>query len=137
MEKNKDSIQEEIFAKKYLREIKLQKPTPDFTANLMGVIAKESKLIGLRNQPLISKKAWLLAVSFVGACLFVVLKSQRSFTLALPEVNWNFLPKIEIPNFLPSVSISNVMLLCFGLFTLFFMVQVVFLKNHFEKQLQV
>ena len=137
MEKNRESIQEEIFTKKYLKEIKLQKPGKDFTTNLMGLLAKEGELKLAKSQPLISKKAWLFVASFVGVCLFVVVNSKRSINLSFSELNWNFLPKMEIPNFLPSVSISNMMLLFFGLFTLFFLVQISFLKNHFERQFEV
>lgn len=137
MEKNKQNLQEDAFVKKYLKEIELQKPALNFTENVMSILAKESKIKVVKNEPLISKNIWFLVASFVGVCFYFVLKAKKSIGISFPEVDFSFISKLEMPNFLSSVSVSNLMLLVFGLFTLFFFVQIFFLKNHFAKRFEV
>ena len=131
MEKDKKQNSEDIFLRKYLKEVELQKPSIDFTSNVMDVLAKEEKLALAKNEPLISTKVWLLVASFVGVCFYFVFKDNKSIGVSFPEVDLSFLNKIEMPNLLGNLSVSNSMIYIFGFFTVMIFVQIFFLKNHF------
>lgn len=136
MEKNKQNNQEDALMKKYFQEIELKQPTKNFTNNIMAVLAKEKKLSLVNNEPLISKKMWFLIALFVGSCVYFVFRNEKSSKFSFPSYDFNFISGIEIPNLLPSITISNAMVYIFGFFTLLFFIQVFYLKNYFEKRLK-
>ena len=136
MGENKHIEELDAFAKKYVKEIKQDKPSLDFTASIMETITKESASKVFKTTALISKKTWFIISLLVFAALFIPFKESEKSVLNLPKLDFSFLNKIQIPNLFETISISNTVLYAVFLFGLLFIGQVVFLKNHFNKRFE-
>lgn len=124
----------DTFTKKYIKEIKEEAPSIDFTANLMTVLEKETVDV-YKATPLISKKGWF----FLGAILVVsILFVSRGTSLSwmkMPTLQLDFSYHIQMPNLFEGITISNIMLFACFFFTLMIFGQIIMLKNHFTKHL--
>ena len=136
MEENKHKNELNAFAKKYVKEMKQEKPSFDFTASLMDKIVAELQQKNVYNSsPLISNKIWfLIACAFI-AMLFIPFKESEKSMLEIPKIDFSFIDKIQIPNIFIDFSISNTTMYAILFFGFMVMIQVVFLKNHFEKRI--
>lgn len=134
MGENKHIEELDAFAKKFVKEIPQEKPSVDFTASLMQVLIKESKKSVYKPSVLISKKGWFLILGLVVATLFIPFESSKKSLITLPKFDFSFLDSIQIPNFLGFLSVSNTTMYTIFFFGLMILVQVVFLKNHFNKR---
>lgn len=136
MGENKHIKELDVFAKKYVKEIKRQKPSIDFTASVMNTIVAEQQQKSIyKTTTLISKKVWFLLISLFVAVPFIPLKIAEKSLLQIPKVDFSFFDKIQIPSIFSSISISNITLFAILLFAFMVMVQVVFLKKHFDKRI--
>lgn len=133
MEKNKQYVEEDAFLKKYLQEIKLDSPRPNFTENILDLILKEEKSI-VKNTPLISKKMWFIAAGFLATCVFFLFKEKNTTSLRFPEIDFSFIPSLQMPTIFGSFTISSTIMYAVVGFSLMFFIQIVFLKNHFNKR---
>lgn len=136
MEENKKNIELDTFAKKYIQEIKEESPSKDFTTSLMSAIVLENSKSVTVSKALISKKAWFVILSIVLAVVLIPFKSQEKSLFTMPELDFSFFNKIQIPNVLESFSISNTVLYAIFLFGLMLIAQVLFLKNHLNKRFE-
>ncbi|WP_298778397.1 hypothetical protein [uncultured Polaribacter sp.] len=136
MGENKHIKELDAFAKKYVREIQSESPSKDFTNSLMQAILAESKSTVFKPTVLISKKVWFLIFGLIVAVIFIPFNSSEKSFINLPKVDFSFFDKIQIPNFLESIAISNTVLYSVFFFGLMIIAQVVFLKNHFNKRLE-
>lgn len=134
MGENKHIEELDAFAKKYVKEIEQEKPSADFTASLMKTILAESKSKVFKTKALISKKGWAIIVGCMLTIVLVSLKTSKESLIQTPEFNFSFLDKIQIPEFLSAVSLSNTVLYAIFFFGLMILAQVVFLKKHFNKR---
>lgn len=134
MEKNNQNLEEDIFLKKYVKEIALDKTKANFTNSIMDVILQQEKKSILRQEPLISKKIWFLAFGFLATCLWFLLKGKSTSTFKFPTIDLGFLSKIQMPNMFDNFSISLTMLYAIVVFSLMVFVQIFYLKNHFNKR---
>jgi len=135
MGENKHIKELDAFAKKYVKEIKKESPSLDFTASILNKIAEENTQKSVfKTKALISKKSWsLIVISLVAIVLVSNQYSEKSF-IDLPELDFSFLDRIQILNLFESLTISNSVLIAVFLFGLMFIAQVVFLKKHFDKR---
>ena len=133
MEKNKQYVEEDAFLKKYLQEIKLDSPRSSFTENILDLILKEEKSI-VKNTPLISKKMWFIAAGFLATCVFFLFKEKNTTSLRFPEIDFSFIPSLQMPTIFGSFTISSTIMYAVVGFSLMFFIQIVFLKNHFNKR---
>lgn len=136
MGENKHIKELDAFAKKYVQEIDQEKPSLDFTASLMNKIVLESKSEVFKVKALITKKGWFVISLLVAAVIFIPFNSSEKNVLNLPELDFSFLDKIQIPSLFESFSVSNTVLYAVLFFGLMFFAQVVFIKNHFNKKLE-
>lgn len=134
MGENKHIEELDTFAEKYVKEIKQEQPSFDFTASIMETIAKESTAKVFKTTALISKKAWFVISVLLLAAIFIPFKTSNKEFLNLPKVNFSFFDKIQIPNLFESFTVSNTVLYSILFFGLMVIAQVVFLKNHFNKR---
>lgn len=135
MGENKHIKELDAFAKKYVKEIKAEKTASDFTSNLMSKInALEVKTV-YKSVPLISKKVWFALVAIFLALLIIPFGATNSGVLNLPKLDISFLSKFQISGLLEMVSVSNTVFYTFLFFGIMIFVQIVFLKNHFDKKL--
>ena len=132
MEDNKKSAELDAFAKKYVKEIKTESPSIDFTASLMSkIVVKHQKSVFI-TKALISKKGWFIISLLVLALIAIPFEASEKSLIPFPELDFSFLNKIQIPN----ITVSNTVLYAIFFFGLLFMAQVVFLKNYFNKRFE-
>ena len=135
MGENKHIEELDAFAKKYIKEVPLEKPSIDFTASIMQTILKENASNVFKTKALITKRAWFLIVSLLLVAIFVPFKQLKESSINLPEIDFSFLSKIQIPNLFESITVSNTVLYSVFFFGIMIIAQVVFLKNYFEKRM--
>lgn len=135
MGENKHIKELDAFAKKYVKEIKAEKTASDFTSNLMSKINVLEVKTVYKSVPLISKKVWFALVAIFLALLIIPFGATNSGVLNLPKLDFSFLSKFQISGLLEMISISNTVFYTFLFFGIMIFVQIVFLKNHFDKKL--
>lgn len=135
MGENKHIEELDAFAKKYIKEIKQEQPSIDFTSTIMQTITKETSSEVFKTKPLISKRVWALIFGCIVALFFIPTKSNEGL-INLPEINFSFLEKIQASSLLEYFSVSNTVLYALFFFGLMIIAQVVFLKNHFNKRFE-
>ena len=135
MEENKHIEELDAFAKKYVKEIPQEKPSIDFTADIMQNILTESRSSVFTPKALITKKGWFLIIGLLLVAIFMPFKQMKETTIKLPELNFSFFDKIQIPNLFESFAVSNTVLYSIFFFGLMVLAQVIFLKGYFEKRI--
>ena len=136
MGENKHIEELDAFAKKYVKEVPLEKPSIDFTASIMQTILKENASNVFKAKALITKKGWFLIVSLLLVAIFVPFKQLKQTSIKLPEIDFSFMSKIQIPNLFEYLTVSNTVLYSVFFFGIMIFAQVVFLKGYFEKRIQ-
>lgn len=136
MGENKHIKELDAFAKKYVKEIPVEKPSLDFTASLMKKIALENNSEVYKAKALISKKGWLLIVASILALIFIPFKTSEKSFMNLPKLEVSFFDKIQFTNLFDSISVSTITLYAILFFGLLFFAQLVFLKNHLDKRFE-
>lgn len=134
MGENKHIEELDTFAKKYVKEIPQEKTSLDFTKSIMNTILLESQAKVFTTKALISKKGWIVISILVLAVVLIPFKSSEKSLFNLPELDFSFFDKIQVPNLLESINISNTVLYAVFFFGLMFMAQVFFIKKHFDKK---
>lgn len=135
MGENKHIKELDAFAKKYIKEIKEESPSVDFTSNLMNLIQKENSAI-YKATPLISTKIWIALVGVLAASILFVSRGTSLSWVKMPNLNFDFFSKIQIPNLFEGIAVSNTMLYSFFFLALMVFIQVYLLKNHYTKKLE-
>ena len=91
----KKSIIQDDFLKNLIKISEIEKPSENFTNKVMGKIQSEAKTISVADEPLLSKKYWLLIAAGLICVMFVLFALDWSF------INNLFagisVEKIEIP----------------------------------------
>ena len=136
MGENKHIEELDAFAKKYVKEVPLEKPSIDFTASIMQTILKEKTINVYKPKALITKKGWFLIVSLLLVAIFVPFKQLKQTSIKLPEIDFSFMSKIQIPNLFEYLTVSNTVLYSVFFFGIMIFAQVVFLKGYFENRIQ-
>ena len=136
MGENKNIEELDAFAKKYVKEIKSETPSLDFTSNLMNSIQQlEMVKSAIVYKPLISKKAWLFIFVAIIAVIFIPFHSSEKGLFSLPEVNFSFLNKLNFSGMFQDVNVSNTTVIIALVFGVLLSIQIVYLKGFFEKRL--
>lgn len=135
MGENKDIKKLDDFTKKYIKEIEIESPSVNFTANLMDTILQKEKVEVYKATPLISTKIWFVLVGVLMASILYVSKGSSLKWIKIPELNFDFLSEVQMPNLFEGFVVSNTILYACFFFTIMFFGQVYMLKNHFTKEL--
>lgn len=135
MGENKNIKNLDAFTKKYIKEIEIESPSVNFTANLMDVLLQKENVEVYKATPLISTKIWYLLIGIITASILYVSKGTSLKPIKIPELNLGFLSEVQMPNLFEGLTVSNTMLYACFFFTLMFFGQVYMLKNHFTKEL--
>ena len=133
-DKEKNSF--DNFIKKMVKETPVEKPSSDFSGNVMDVI----RAIEVKNEkkvfePLISKKVWLLIVSGIIALTAYLLKSGV-------HLNESYLSKIDLSKVTNAISIessysftiSNTALYGFVFLAIMIPIQIGYLKKYHDSK---
>ncbi len=135
MGENKHIEEIDAFAKKYIKEIPVESPSVNFTANLMNTISQLQTEKTIVYKPLISKKGWFVVVAAVIAVVLISFKSSKESIFTMPEINLSFLEKFSFSGVFESVSVSTSTLYLAILFSVLIFIQIFYLKGYFEKQI--
>ena len=130
----KDNL--DLFTKKMVKELPEEKPSLDFSKNVMDAIyaveqAKELK----RSQPLISKRTWLLFVGVIIAATVYLLKNTTFAENSL-------LSRIDFGTYTNGLSFdyslgfttSNVTIYAFVFLAIMISVQIGYIKNYYARK---
>lgn len=111
-----------------MKELPLDAPSPDFTANVMERITAKTTVT--QYQPLISKSAWIvISLLFLGALAW--LYWNPSSTL-IPSETLSFLDKVEMGNPFKEMQLPKTVVYAMGVMVLF-LIQIPFLKRMMER----
>jgi len=130
MEENKHIEELDTFAKKYITDIEPDTPSIDFTSNLMEAIHETENTSVFNPTPLISSKVWI--VLFVILITSIIYVSTGESIAKLWQFKFNYSLNNIVPDFLNTLSISNIMLYACFFFTVLIFVQIYLLKTRFE-----
>lgn len=134
MGENKHIKELDTFAKKYVKEIELEKTSANFTTSIMNSIIEEKRSHVFKAMPLISKKGWFFIAVLVCSILTLSVATSKKDNIIFSEIDFSFFYKFQIPSMFETISISNVVLYSISLFGLFIIAQLFLLKKHFEKR---
>ncbi len=136
MEKETDEKLNE-FTERLLKDLPLESPSLGFTTKLMSRIEVLSKSSITEYRPLISKKVWgVLGVLVFGVMAYFIFGNVQAENSWAATLQIDFLTGLELPA-MPDFKISNVFFYAVIGFTFFIGIQVLFLKNHFDKRFSI
>ncbi|UJH92561.1 hypothetical protein LZ575_08805 [Antarcticibacterium sp. 1MA-6-2] len=117
---------EELLMQKMMKDAGLEKPSIDFSANVMKAIAVKKAVFEYK--PLISRQAWTIIFSIIGIAFFGFYQMNTGYSLisnfSLPDFNSFSVPKIEL---------SQTMTWAIA-FVALFLLEIPFLKRLIERQ---
>ena len=135
MGENKHMSELDAFTKKYVKEIKEEKPSFNFTASIMNALENQEEKVIVKTTVLISKKVWFLIAAIFITIVLIPFKQSEQRLIEFPQIDFAMLEKYQLSNIFNSISISNITFSAVLLFGLMIFIQVIFLKNHFEKRI--
>jgi len=128
----------EEFTKYIMKEANAEKPSADFLNNVMDSVKMESELsLSKVYQPLISKSAWAaIAIACVALCIFILTGASQD-SLLIPNIQLTILDRISSINIFERIHLSQTFTFSFVLFSIFVILQLVVIKNYFNKHNRV
>ena len=123
----------DLFTKKMVKEVPAEKPSIDFSKNVMDAIyAVEAERELKKNQPLISKRVWALFIGVIVAAsvyLFATVGIENSLLSSLNLRQYTPTISYEIP----TMSVSNVTIYGFVFLAVMISIQIGYIKNYYTK----
>lgn len=129
-EKNMDE-----FTKYIMMEADVEAPSADFLNKVMDSVKLESKLSSSEvYKPLISKSVWaIITAAIIALSIFIVTGTSQNPTM-FSTIDLDIFNKINSVNLLGRIHFSDTFTLSFVLFSIFVILQLVVIKNYFNKQ---
>ncbi len=124
----------EEFTKNIMKEANVEEPSADFLNKVMDSVKMESEL-SLKKiyRPLISKSAWAaITVAFVALCIFILTGASQD-SLLIPTIHFTIFDKIPSINLFERIHLSETFTFSFVLFSILVILQLVVIKNYFNK----
>ena len=126
--KNDEKI--EKFTKRIFDEIGLEKPSSSFVKNVMGEIEVLSDTKRIAYKPLISKNVWfVILASCIGLFLWTAINPAESVIFQNVKINMDL-------NIFKNLVFSDTVIYGISVLGILCMVQVLFLKYRFDKQIE-
>ncbi len=124
-------------ARKVVKQAELERPSLDFTANVMAAVeASELSHITVY-KPLISKRAWFVVASLCIAAFAYLFYFGGAQDLGwLDKVDYSLLSDNKITDALGSVTFSKILMYAIVLFGLVWFIQISLIKNLLDKRLE-
>ena len=132
MEENKKL---DDFIKKSIKEVGLEKPSVNFTDLVVSKIEAESaKPHVFQYQPIFSKSTWLIILAMVTAIfVYVIFGNPDLETTWFSISQLNKMTTFNVLGKIPSYDVSSTFVYGILIFTFFVMVQVLVIKQRFDK----
>lgn len=135
MKANEDKHLEK-FTGKLMKEISLDSPSPEFTSLLMAKVKATGIEKATVYKPLISKHTWFIILGAI-----IALAGYFIFNTGTPAAGWSLKLDLSTVNEdLKNLSVfkfSTITLYSVMLLAVLLIVQITFLKNHFNKRFKV
>lgn len=123
----------DVFTKKLVQELPEEKPSIDFSKNVMQEIyALENATEPIVQKPLIPKTIWAVLIAVIvlaSGYLFITVGTQDSILSGL-ELS-KYTPSLSIE--MPSMSVSNITVYGFIFLAVMISIQIGYIKNHYSR----
>lgn len=137
MKENADKQLDDL-TRKVIQTTSLEKPSFDFTSNVMSEIDRIESTTSITYVPLISKRVWLILSALVITALLVIALGDINVTTGwLSEVGIERFYNFEISNPLSNISVPTTLVYAVGFFGLMLTIQIPLLKRYFDERLKV
>jgi len=134
-----DHIEQHLdkLAKKVMQTPSLEKPSLDFTANIMAkvdVMATNSITV---YKPLISKRSWLLILILViGSLSYSIFGSGLETLGWFDNIDYSMISNNKVTQAISSVTFSKTLIYAVGFCGLLFFIQIPIMKHYLDKRLE-
>ncbi|WP_142783685.1 hypothetical protein [Changchengzhania lutea] len=127
------------FARKIMKETSMDRPSFNFTDAVMSKVEALNEDNATVYKPLISKTAWLLiGFATIVLVLYALLFGSNTETPSwIQSLDLSRLSNLNIVDALPSISISKTFTYAIVFFGLMIGLQVILLKNRFNKRFEL
>ena len=128
---NESDKKVEKFIKKVMEEAALETPSFDFTSKIMAQVAvsEQRKVKGYK--PLISKSVWLvIAVILIAMIIYAMFPDSE-------KTQFDIDLSAKISNLIPAIHLSDATAYAILSVTLMVLIQILLLKNYFDKRFEV
>ena len=122
----------EKFIDKTMKEIKLESPSIDFTNNIMNEVVQFNQVKVTTYQPLISKNLWVVIFLAI-ICMTTYIISTEN----LKQLNWLNTFNFKLDHLLPNINFSNTAFYTLIVSASLIFIQLILLKNYFNKRLEL
>ncbi len=136
MGENKNIKELDAFVKKYVREIKQEELSKDFTASIMHKIAINKIATPFKVAPLITKKVWFIIAASVLAIICFSYQFSENESIFLTTLDFSFVHKFQLSSITEELTYSKTTVYAFLFFGLMIAIQFVYLNNYFNKRLE-
>lgn len=137
MQENLDK-QIEKLVDKVMDKASLEKPSTHFTATVMSEVLAISKTNVTSYQPLISKRVWfMILIGIIALVVYIISMSKPETSGWLQSINLSFLSDNILSRTLSEISYSKTTIYAVLTLASMFCVQILLLKNYFDKRLEV
>lgn len=125
----------EEFTKYIINEANVEEPSADFLIKVMASVQIERERSILKvYKPLISKSAWAIIALVIVSLIVFILTGTSQNSIKLPTIHFSLFDKIASINLLERIHLSDTFTFSFVLFSLLIILQLVGIKNYFNKQ---
>ena len=128
----------EKFVDKMMKEISLETPSVDFTAQIMSQVLKIKTSQTTVYKPLISKWVWYgIFISMLGLIAYLSFNSSAVSGGLLEKFNLGTLPKFSMPNLFSGLHFSKTTIYACVLLTLMLFIQIPIIKHVMNRRLEI
>jgi len=128
----------EKFVDKMMKEISLETPSVDFTAQIMSQVLKIKTSQTTVYKPLISKWVWYgIFISMLGLIAYLSFNSSSVSGGLLEKFNLGTLPKFSMPNLFSGLHFSKTTIYACVLLTLMLFIQIPIIKHVMNRRLEI
>lgn len=133
MEENKKL---DDFVRKTVKEVGLEKPSLEFTDSVLSRIQTHSeKSTVFDYQPLLSKRVWLIVGSLISLVFaYLIFGNPKMGDVWFSIARLNRFTQFNLSGIVPDLAVSNTFIYGFIIFTFFMMIQVLIIKQRFDKR---
>lgn len=134
MKVNEDKLVDNFIAK-VMKGVELETPSKDFTSNVMKLVYEVNKSDVTTYKPLVSKLGWSIIFGSVFVLVLALVFNNNTQHQNISELSLikSVMDVIQI-KMSPILSISKISLNAIFLLTFMLLIQISFLKNHFDKK---
>ena len=124
-------------AKKVIGSSSLEKPSLDFTTNIMAKVEDLSKSHITVYKPLISKRSWLLiSILVIGSLSYGIFGSGLEGLGWFDTIDFSIISNNKVTEAISGITFSKTLMYAVGLCGLLFFVQIPMMKHYFDKRLE-